>query len=381
VGSIAGRLARVAILVVACGCGRIAFDDAASGDGGGSGAIVLDPPTATINLGARVALTVTDGTPPFTFTATGGGWVDAEGTFTAPVRAGSSQVRVTDRAGNQATAAIRYEGSRLFLAGGDATGAPRSDVRSSADGVSWSVVGQLPAPRANGALIAYEDRLLYLGGLDVSGIPTNDVFASRDGATWTTIGQIPDRLSALGITVHAGELWLAGGNSAASGNVDDVLRSRDGAAWSRVGALPMTVHEHDLISRDGQLVVLGGHVDSGFVDTIVTSSDGVSWSTSATRLGFGTDFPTVGELGDRIVRACGSDCTDTETSTDLLTWTPSTFPGGVRSGAALVGFGGRFLLVGGQPDVLVSTDGTAWTTLTTLPLTITRTAATQFTPR
>jgi len=381
VGRIAGTLACVATWVVACGCGRIAFDEARSGDGGGSGAIVLDPPTATINLGARVSLTVTDGTPPFTFTATGGGSVAADGTFTAPVRAGSSQVRVTDRDGNQATAAIRYEGSSLFLVGGDAAGARNDQVRSSTDGVAWSVVGHLPAPRANGALIAYEDRLLYLGGLDVNAIPTNDVFASSDGATWTAIGQLPDRLSALGITVHAGELWLAGGNSAASGNVDDVYRSRDGVAWSRVGALPMTVHEHDLISREGQLVVLGGHADSGFVDTILTSTDGASWSTSATRLTFGTDFPTVGELGDRIVRACGSDCTDTETSTDLMTWTPSTFPGGVRSGAALVGFGGRFVLVGGQPDVLVSTDGIAWTTLTTLPLTITRTAVTQFTPR
>jgi len=381
VGRIGARFACVATWVVACGCGRIAFDEARSGDGGGSGAIVLDPPTATINLGARVELTVTDGTPPFTFTATGGGWVDAEGTFTAPVRAGSSQVRVTDSVGNAATAAIRYEGSRLYLAGGDAAGARTDQVRSSTDGVAWSVVGHLPAPRANGALIAYEDRLLYLGGLDVNAIPTNDVFASSDGATWTPIGQLPDRLSALGITVHAGELWLAGGNSAGSGNVADVYRSRDAITWSRVGALPMTVHEHDLISREGQLVVLGGHADSGFVDTILTSTDGASWSTSATRLTFGTDFPTVGELGDRIVRACGSDCTATETSTDLTTWTPSTFPGGVRSGAALVGFGGRFVLVGAQPDVLVSADGIAWTTLTTLPLTLTRTAATQFTPR
>lgn len=370
------------VLVLAAGCGRVQFDERSetAGDASSTLALVLEPPTATINMGSKLQLTASGGVPPYTFDVLGGGWIDpAVGLFVAPSRVGTSTVRVTDAASATATAEVMYGGSTIFLAGGLVGGASVTEVRASSDGLTWNVVGALPAPRANGSLVVFDDRLLYLGGNN-AGVPQPTIYASTDGASWMLVGMLPDRVVSAAVTVHAGALWLISGYE---GTVDhpEVLRSTDGVTWTNAGMFPTPRHEHDVISRDDRLVVLGGHGAIEYTD-IVSSIDGATWTTSPTTLSFATDFQGGGELGDTVVRSCGQSCSTVEASSDLTNWATGTLPDGTREGPSIVNAGGRLLLFGGgRTSILASTDGIAWSVVGTLPVTISRGSATVFTPR
>src|SRR5690606_20281223 len=155
-------------------------------------ALELEPVTSTINLGSKVQLVASGGVPPYTFSVSGGGHVDASGLFSAPSRAGDSELTVTDSALATASTTVRYAGSTLFQAGGQVAGTVTATVWSSSDGITWSPVGALPEPRTNGALIVFDDRMLYLGGNNLATVRTDTVFASTDGETWTQVGTLPE---------------------------------------------------------------------------------------------------------------------------------------------------------------------------------------------
>jgi hypothetical protein len=371
----------LALIAAVAGCGRIGFGELSSQDAEPAASLAVTPPPM-INPGARVQLTPSGGVPPYTFEVLGGGgFVDTAGTFTAPSRAGSSTLAVMDGAASTVMTDVTYAGSTLFTVGGIVAGNPVTTVWSSTNGTSWNVVGALPSARANGNLIAFDDRLLYLGGVDAT-TQTDSILASTDGVAWTQIGTLPDRVVSSAATVHAGSLWLLCGYD---GSVDynQVYRSEDGVTWVLAGTFPVARHEHDVISRDDLLVVLGGHATATTTqDDIRSSPDGATWTTSTTRLAFATDFQGVGELGDRVVRSCGVGCNDIETSTDLVNWQVGTIPG-ERDGPTVIGFGGRFLLFGGGAlSILESTNGVSWTAATAVfPAVVSRGSTAQFTPR
>ncbi len=370
---------RVALLVVClAGCGRIGFDEGIPG-GDDTSALSLTPTSPVTNLGSQVRFEVTGGTPPYTFTLDGAG-VLRESTFVAPSRAGRSTVTATDVDGLTGSTTITYRGDTLFLVGGRVGGSSISSVlRSDNGGVTWTQVGDLPLPRANGALVAYDDALFYIGGLDGSGNTADEVFKSTNGTSWSQVGTIPATNAGLAGTVHDGEMWIVGGNTSDS---TAAFHSIDGVTWVEApGHLAVGRHEHDLVSRDGILYVLGGHGPS-LLDDIVFTTDGSTWTTASETLDFATDFAGAGELGDIMFRVCGDSCSQTETSTDGLHWTPgANLPGGPRSSPALVGFADRMLVIGGGSNVLSTIDGSSWAAIGSLPQSITLTAAVQFTPR
>lgn len=85
------------------------------------------------------------------------------------------------------------------------------------------------------------------------------------------------------------------------------------------------------------------------------------------------------QLGERVVRMCGPDCNEVETSDDLATIGPQ--PGGGRFGAGLVAYRGAVFMIGGnQADVMRSEDGLIWTVVGPYP-NVALTTVTQFTPR
>jgi hypothetical protein len=206
----------------------------------------------------------------------GDGEVDLDGTFVAPARVGATVVTVADAAGALATATITHRGARLFVLGGQVAGAAIDEVLASDDGVTWTLVGHLPAPRDSGAALVWNDRLYYLGGIDAGGASQDNVWASTDGVAWTVVGALPNRAGSLGATVHGRALWIAGGYEA--GSYDQVYRSTDGAAWTQVGQLPTARHELDLLSTGGSLFALGGHDAAGFLTDVLVSSDGATWA-------------------------------------------------------------------------------------------------------
>lgn len=372
------------MLAVLGACGRVGFSEVANGPGGsdGSGASSLGltaiPPT--INVGSKAQLVVTGGTPPYTFAVTGGG-TTAGSVFVAPSRAGQSTVQVTDAAGLTGTAVVSYRGDQIFVVGGDVAGAISATVLASSDGATWTQVGSLPMPRANGALVVYDDAMVYMGGLNSAGAPTPDVYRSTDGVTWTRIGSLPIANTGFTATVHLGEIWFVGGATSA-GNGGTAYHSADGVTWTAAPvAMAIVRHEHDTFSRSGSLYILGGHGDAAFLDDIAITTDGTSWSAPTPRLTFACDFPAAGELGDLVIRTCGTGCTNTETSTDLIHWTPAaSLPDGERESPVLLGIANRMLLIGGGTTVQATTDGSSWTQIGVLPAARLRTGGVQFTP-
>jgi len=373
------------MLVALGACGRIGFSDLVGGPGAPDASdapqlgLTATPPT--INLGSKAQLAVTGGTPPYTFTVAGAG-VMVGSAFVAPSRAGESTVQVTDAVGAMGSTVVSYHGDQIFVVGGIVAGTEDASVLVSSDGgVTWSQAGSLPAPRANGALVVYDDAMIFMGGLSPAGAPTPDVYRSTDGSTWTRIGSLPIANTGFTATVHLGEIWFVGGATSA-GNGGTAYHSADGITWTAApAAMPVVRHEHDTFSRDGSLYVLGGHGDAGFLDDIAITTDGTSWSAPAERLTFASDFPAAGELGDLVIRTCGTGCTSTETSTDLIHWTAAApLPDGDRESPALLGIGDRMLLIGGGSTVQATTDGSAWTQIGALPASRTRTGAVQFTP-
>lgn len=352
----------------------------ASGDVGDTIGLAALP--STINVGSKAELIVTGGTAPYQFAIASGDGVVAGTTFIAPSGAGQSVVKVTDADGGTGTATITYAGSSLFVAGGFLGASVTASVLVSTDGGgTWAQVGSLPMPRANGAFVVYDDAMYYLGGLNASSVPSKEVYRSPDGATWTQVGMLPVATTGFTATVHRGEMWFVGG-STSNGNSGTPYHSADGSSWTAApAAIAVVRHEHDVISRQGSLHVLGGHGDTAFLDDIVVTTDGSSWATSTSRLTFACDFPAAGELGTLVLRTCGSGCTTTETSTDLATWTPAApLPDGARDGAVILGSGGRFILVGGAQSVQSTVDGSSWTAVGSLPASRSRTSAVQFTP-
>ena len=359
------------------GCGRVGFESRVAGDAGAR--LVVTPATSLINVGSKQPLAVSGGVPPYQLTLAGQGAMVGS-TFVAPTRAGESRIDVADAEGRIGTATIDYRGDRLFVAGGFLGTAATASVLSSSDGVTWTMVGNLPAARGNGAFVVYDDRMFYLGGLDAANASTTTVYASTDGALWTQVGALPVANTGFTATVHAGELWYVGG-ATAQGNSGLGYHSVDGVTWTPAAMTVAPVrHESDVISRDGKLYVIGGHGDTAFLDDVQATIDGSSWSLVG-HVTFAVDFPAAGELGDRAFRTCGTGCTTTETSLDLATWTAGgPLPDGERESPALVGFGDRMLLIGGGTTVLATTDGAVWTVIGSLPASRARTGAVQFTP-
>src|SRR5512140_1523694 len=157
------RSGPIAALALAGACGRIGFDAGVAGttDDGMVAVLTVSPAAPTINVGSKVAFQVGGGTPPYALTADTGTVQNL--TFVAPTEAGTTIVHASDTDGRTADVTVTYRGDHLFVAGGDVSGAIDASVLTTTDGITWTTAGNLPAPRANGALVVYDDRLYYLG--------------------------------------------------------------------------------------------------------------------------------------------------------------------------------------------------------------------------
>lgn len=77
---------------------------------------------------------------------------------------------------------------RLLLAGGSE---PCDGILESPDGLTWTVLGPMPAPRDNGRLIRHQGFIVYAAG-DESDVPTSDVWRSDDASAWRSVGNLPE---------------------------------------------------------------------------------------------------------------------------------------------------------------------------------------------
>ncbi|MDR2490786.1 MAG: hypothetical protein LBD20_05235, partial [Spirochaetaceae bacterium] len=216
----------------------------------------------------------------------------------------------------------------------------KSAVTSASAGavLTWTHTGNLPVGM-------YGHKAAVKDGKIIVSIE-NKVFVSHNGSSWTEYLAFPDPVyMADHQYIHLNnKLWTVGGLTVNGGYFDSsraVFSSTNGSVWtqaSAVSGLTDGISRHTALSFDNAAWVIGGQTTSG-MDNLQTTNK--VWK-----------------------------------STDGANWTSYT-PNGLsaRAGAAGVVYNGYMWITGGcmtggmqeYRDVLRSTNGTSWTTVTSAP--------------
>lgn len=261
-------------------------------------------------------------------------------------------------AGLQYTAAAYGNGRYAVTAYGvgAAAGTFQSQVASSADGVTWSVVTLPTGPVVRG--IAYGGGLWVVpaerNGADSGN--TQNILTSPDGTTWTARATGAGSLWKVAHTAAgAANLYVAAGLPAAAGNA---VYSSDAIAWTRVAVGPAEERIGQLAAGGG--VVLAAGQTGG---QVYRSTNGSAWSTVALP-GTITANTVTGlvHAGGEFIAAIRVDggASRLLSSSDGLTWTsrgaatpaaPANFnANGLGTSGAVSGGASRVILAGGSTD-------------------------------
>ena len=180
--------------------------------------------------------------------------------------------------------------SKIYVLGGHShheTGSDyRNDVWSSVNGINWGLITSSVAwaRRSEHQALSHNGRLYVLGGYD--GGPLNDVWSSADGQNWsqeTAHAEWTPRYSHQALS-HNGRLYVLGGRRDNNSNnyLNDVWSSADGQNWSleTAGARWKKRYEHQALSHNGRLYVLGGYEknDPFILNDVWSSANGKNWS-------------------------------------------------------------------------------------------------------
>ena len=369
----------VAVALALGGCGRIGFDDTGAGDG-----LVITPAVARSNLNTTTAFAATGGMPPYTFTLTGPGSLDAAtGRFRAPSFPGTAMVTASDAAGDAATAEISFGGDHVYVVGGFVNDLPRDEVWRTVDGVQWEVVGTLPMPLGSASVLVFDDQLIVLGGaVAPDGASFDTVWRSTDGVTWTEHGQLPRGFHAQGAAVFRDRLWLAGGIDAQLLFADVVWSSADGTSWRIEPPLPIGIHGAMLMPFDDTLWLVAGHDTAGQAAPIYARGDDGSWRPIG-GVPIAGEYHGVTVRGDRLWVAGGVGLGDrVVTTTDGTAWVDVSRLPIPRLYLSLLEHQDELWVVGGIPSpTLRSADGTSWSSYAPFPVELDGGVAVSFTPR
>lgn len=295
-------------------------------------------------------------------------------------------------------------GARTCVATGEWTFDCTVPIASSADGITWSVVGQVPIATAYvppttgpevglvGVAVGPEGFVAVGyrregGAQPVMVIPDGVAWWSADGTAWQPVA-LGDgaRPSAV---VRVADAWLIGGVVYGTGGPQGAIwRSVDGRSWTRsnapavtdVGGYVDTMEDPSAggiraFARNGSTVLAGGQVcaDAGLpcVAAAWISTDGIAWQ----RVGPLAAVERIGglaALGSGFVATAsrcpmsGQCATVVLHSADGRTWT--TVPGDLPETASLVSTGATAVLitiVDWNVVVRASSDGATWSLLGT----------------
>ncbi len=361
---------RAVLLIILAACGRLGFEDARSRTPPGDCLLVLDPGAPRLNFHSQRQIQSKRGTQPIEFEIAGPATIDPTGVVTAAGDPGTATIKATDAGGCTASTTLTIGGDSLWYAGGTANGVASSQVWTSGDGLTWTLAGNLPDKRSNGALLGFHDRLWWISGSDGIG-PRDEVWSSPDGAVWTLAGHSPIAAISFASVVFDGQMWMIGGTAGA--DVKTVYASDDGATWSLVGMLPDDSHGGSATVARGKLWYLGGHNGlSGTVyNWVLSSTTGVTWQQTGT-MATGRQYAAAIEMQGTIVLAGGVDTsvgmtTSVVTTTNGTTFVPWTPLPNARAYGQMVLFGGRAWAMGGNDGgaVFSGVPGMPWVTTTT----------------
>lgn len=190
-----------------------------------------------------------------------------------------------------------------------------SAVWRSPAGVRWKKISTMPFPkRVYHSTVVHQGKLWVIGGLGESENEPilNDVWSSADGVQWTQVIQhapFPARYGH-GCTVFNNGIVVLGGFNDAVGRqqaYNDVWRTANGIDWQCLSKeAPFSrEHYHTVLAFDDRLWAIGGYNTKNGIDRfsdIFFSADGGSWTDLTPRQkGGGRAFCTAVPLGNRIL--------------------------------------------------------------------------------
>lgn len=233
--------------------------------------------------------------------------------------------------------AVAWSG-RVFVAAG-----PAGLVATSTDGIRWSQPLLSFTTHDITGLTWSGDRFIAVVQSGTFGTNPNRIFTSPDGQTWTAVSTIR------GLNAVAS----AGGRHVAVGSDGTIAHTSDPASWLS-NSSSLSVRPLLTIAGNGNVVVAAGGVSSGGL--LLTSSDGVHWTTPAT----GPTTPRRGLVWGADTFVALSASAGIVTSPDGVTWTERN--SGVSSQLAGIAWtGSRFVAGARDGTILTSTDAITWT--------------------
>ncbi|HET9728519.1 MAG TPA: hypothetical protein VFR41_03810, partial [Acidimicrobiia bacterium] len=155
-------------------------------------------------------------------------------------------------------AAAQTAGGVLVFGGGAQT--VGDAVQESSGGKPFSVVGHLPAPRADLAAATIGNTIYLVGGYDgTSASP--DVLATTDGTAFRTVAKLVTPVRYPAIATSGSRIYVFGG--AVNGVASNVVQSIDVASGraETVGTLPAARTEADAFTLNGTIYLAGGLVN------------------------------------------------------------------------------------------------------------------------
>ncbi len=141
----------------------------------------------------------------------------------------------------------------------------------------------------------FNNKLWVIAGSTQKGSPIfysrSDVWNSTDGITWekvTDSATFPSRVHHTS-QVFNGKMWVLGGESTGKGGktLGDAWSSEDGSTWTLANAAAFTprVFPQSVVYQN-KIWILGGHNLNAVLKDILSSPDGIPWTTAQRVTGF-----------------------------------------------------------------------------------------------
>ena len=270
----------------------------------------------------------------------------------------------------------------IFVLGGN-DGALRNDVwMASANGAVWgpkTTDAGWPG-RTFSQAVLHNERIYVLGGegTDTNGnkVRYNDVWSSADeGITWEFHGNAnwPGRSEHQAVS-HNGGLYVLGGTNGSS-PLKDVWSSTDGGAtWQPKATPPWSIRRlHQAVSHNGRIYITGGHHHTAYRNDMWSSADGANWTRDSVGGWLKRKGAAAVSHNGRIYLMGGSDgdkhLNNVWSSADGISWRQETAAAewSAREVHQAVSRNGLLYVMGGTSggnEVWSSADGKSWTIVT-----------------
>lgn len=168
--------------------------------------------------------------------------------------------------------------NKIWVLGGN-SGFKLSDVWYSPDGAKWYQAGSVPwAARSGHASVVFDNKIWVIGGATKD----TDVWYSSNGSNWYQASNAIPWLERgeYASATHDGRIWLMGGMKPPVVGVppiyrNDVWFSSNGADWTQSTSSASWTgrSDHEAVSFNNRLWVLGGSISGGYTNSVWYSGD------------------------------------------------------------------------------------------------------------